>query len=105
MVDTNALMRDYLLIEANMQTFLQGCQRCHIAVCVPEIVIDELCGNYEKDIGRLASELHSSSRKLKKLGIKVKATKFDAKEEAQSYRERVRQMLSHYNVSVTPYLI
>jgi hypothetical protein len=41
MVDTNVLMRDYLLTEANLQTFLR-CKRCHITVCVPEVVFDEL---------------------------------------------------------------
>ena len=59
MVDTNCLMRDYLLIGANMQTFLRGCQRCHIMVCFPDVVIDELVSNYEKDIKRLTNEHRS----------------------------------------------
>jgi predicted nucleic acid-binding protein len=89
-VDTNALMRDYLLIEANMQTFLQGCQRCHIAVCLPEIVVDELCANYEKEINRQKSTLHTAARKLLAMGVKVETTDFDVKEasDPQIYLER-----------------
>jgi hypothetical protein len=102
-VDTNALMRDYLLIEANMQAFLRGCQRCHIKVCMPEVVLDELCANYEKDIRRLAGEFHSSSRKLMKMGVKAKAKEFDIQEEAKSYRNHVRQMMAHYDATLAPY--
>jgi hypothetical protein len=103
-VDTNALIRDYLLIDANMQTFLQGCQRCHITICVPEIVVDELCGNYEREIGRLKSTLHTAVRKLTgTMGVKIKATDFDTKEEAQSYRKHVYQMFEIYDVTVVPY--
>jgi hypothetical protein len=103
-VDTNALMRDYLLIEANMQTFLQGCQRCDIAVFVPEIVVDELCGNYEREIGRLKSMLHSATRKLTTaLGVKVDVTDFDVKEEARSYRKHVYEMFGIHDVAVATY--
>jgi len=103
-VDTNALMRDYLLIEANMQTFLQGCQRCHIAVRVPEIVVDELCANYEREVGRLKSTLHTAMRKLTgTMGVKVKATDFDIKAEAQSYRKHVYEMFTIYDVQAAPY--
>jgi hypothetical protein len=102
-VDTNALMRDYLLIEANMQTFLQGCQRCHIAVCVPQIVIDELCANYEKEINRQKSTLHTAARKLLAMGVKVEATDFDVKEEAQRYRRHVHQMFEYHDAKVVPY--
>ena len=102
-VDTNCLMRDYLLIEATMQTFLRGCQRCHITVCFPDIVIDELVGNYEKDITRLTNEHGSITRKLRRIGIKVNTVDFNIKEETESYRTHVRQMMEHYDVSLTPY--
>jgi len=102
-VDTNALMRDYLFEEANMQTFLQGCKRCHITVGVPEVVLDELCANYEKDISRLASEFVSSSRKLVKLGIKTKADKVNVKEAAEQYRNHVSQMIAYHEVKLLPY--
>jgi hypothetical protein len=102
-VDTNALMRDYLLIEANMQTFLQGCQRCHIAVCVPQIVVDELCANFEKEINRQKSTLHTAARKLLAMGVKVEATDFDVKEDAKSYRRHVHQMFEYYDAKVVPY--
>ena len=87
-----------------MQTFLQGCQRCHIAVCVPEIVVDELCGNYEREIGRLKSTLHSATRKLTSaMGVKVDVTNFDVKEEARSYRKHVYEMFAIYDVEVATY--
>jgi len=102
-VDTNALLRDYLLVEANMQTFLQGCQRCHVSICVPEIVVDELCANYEKEINRQKSVFHTAGRKLLTMGVKVDATDFDVKKEAQSYRKHVYQMFEYYDVTVAPY--
>lgn len=103
MVDTNALMRDYLLIEANMQTFLQGCQRCDISVCVPEIVVDELGANYEREINRQKSTLHTAARKLSLMGVKADETDFNVKEEAQKYRRHVHQMFDYYGVTVAPY--
>jgi hypothetical protein len=102
-VDTNALMRDYLLIEANMQTFLQGCHRCHIPACVPETVVDELCANYEREINRQKSTLHTAARKLSMMGVKADETDFNVKEEAQKYRRHVHQMFDYYGVTVAPY--
>jgi len=102
-VDTNALMGDYLLIEANMQTFLQGCQRCHIPVCVPEVVIDELCANYERVVNRQKSTLHTAARKLSAMGIRADEADFDVEEEALKYRKHIHQMFEHYGVTVSPY--
>jgi hypothetical protein len=102
-VDTNCLMRDYLLIEATVQTFLRGCQRCDITVCFPDVVIDELVGNYGKDTTRLTNEHRSVTRKLQRIGIKVEATDFDTKKETNDYRTHIRQMMDHYDVTLTPY--
>lgn len=102
-VDTNCLMRDYLLTEANMQTFLRGCQRCHITVCFPDVVIDELVGNYEKEITRLTNEHRSVTRKLKRIGVRADAIDFDIKKETESYRTHVHQMMEQYGVTLTPY--
>ncbi len=102
-VDTNALMRDFLLIEANMQTFLQGCQRCHIPIFIPEVVVDELCANYEREINRLKSTLHTAARKLSAMGIRANEPDFDVKEEAQTYRKHVHQMFEYYDVTIAPY--
>jgi hypothetical protein len=103
MVDTNALMRDYLLIEANIQTFLRGCHRCHITVYFPDVVIDELVGNYEKDIARLRSEHGSVTRKLRRLGIQAKTVDFNVKQETESYRTHVHQMITYHGVTLIPY--
>ncbi len=102
-VDTNCLMRDYLFIEANMQTFLRGCQRCHITVCFPDVVIDELVGNYEKHITRLTNEHHSVTRKLQRIGIVAETRDFDVKEETESYRTHIHQMMEHHRVTLTLY--
>lgn len=102
-LDTNALMRDYLLIEANMQTFLRGCQRCHISVCVPETVVDELCANYEREITRQKSVLHTAARKLSAMGVKASEADFDVRDETQKYRRHVHQILQYYGAAVTPY--
>jgi len=96
-------MRDYSLIQPNMQTFLQGCQRCHISVCVPEIVIDELCANYEKEITRQRSTLNPTARKLCSLGIVTDETDFDVHAENQSYRKHVNQVFEYYDVQIAPY--
>lgn len=102
-VDTICLMRDYLLIEANMQTFLRGCQRCHITVFFPDVVIDELVGNYTKDITRLTNEHRSITLKLQRIGIRVETLDFDVKKQTESYRNHIRQMMEHYGVTLIPY--
>jgi hypothetical protein len=102
-VDTNALMRDYLLREANMQTFLKGCQRCHISVHVPEVVIDEVCANYEKEMNRQKSTLNTAARKLSALGIHGEETDFDVQEAAQTYRQLILQTFYYYDVTVALY--
>jgi len=102
-VDTNSLMRDYLLIEANIQTFLRGCRRCHITICFPDVVIDELVGNYEKDIARLRSEHGSVTRKLRRFGVRAETIDFDVKQETESYRTHVHQMIKYHGVTLIPY--
>jgi hypothetical protein len=87
MVDTNALMRDYPLIAANTQTFLRGCRRCQITVCFPDVVIDELVGNYEKEIRRLTNEHRSVTRKLQRFGIQTETEDFDVQKDG--VRERL----------------
>jgi predicted nucleic acid-binding protein len=99
-VDTNALMRDYLLREANMQTFFRGCQRCHISVYVPEIVVDEVCANHEKEMNRQKSTLATAARKLVAMGIHGEETDFDVKDAAQKYRELILQTFRDYDVTV-----
>ena len=86
-----------------MQTFLRGCQRCHIMVCFPDVVIDELVSNYEKDIKRLTNEHRSVTRKLQRIGIRAEATDFDVRKETESYRTHVHQMMEHHGVTLTPY--
>jgi hypothetical protein len=103
MVDTNCLMHDYLLIEANVQTFLRGCHRCHITVFFPAVIIDELVGNYKKDLTRLTNEHRSVSRKLQRIGIRTETRDFDVKKETESYRTHVHQMMEHHGVTLSPY--
>jgi hypothetical protein len=103
MVDTNALMRDYPLIAANTQTFLRGCRRCQITVCFPDVVIDELVGNYEKEIRRLTNEHRSVTRKLQRFGIQTETEDFDVQKETESYRTYVHQMMEHHGVTLIPY--
>jgi len=102
-IDTNTLMADYLLIEANMQTFLRGCQRCHITVCFPEIVIDELIGNYKKDITRLIKEYDSASRKLKRMGVDATTTDLNIEKETEDFRIHIHQMIEHHGVKLISY--
>ena len=102
-LDTNALMRDYLLQEANMQAFLRGCQRCHISVHVPAVVVDEVCANYEKEVNRQKSTLNTAARKLSGMGIHGEETDFDVKEVAETYRRLILQTFYHHDVAVAPY--
>ena len=103
MVDTNSLMGDYLLTEANMQAFLRGCQRCHIIVCFPEVVIDELVGNYQKQTSRLTNEHMSITRKLQRLGIRAQTEDFNVEKETAGYRKHIQQMMQHHDVTLIPY--
>jgi hypothetical protein len=102
-VDTNNLMRDYLLIEGTVQTFLLGCRRCHIDVYFSEIVLDELAGNYFRDVSKAVTQLMSLSRKLQRMGVRADIDAFDVPKEIQTYRTHVRQMMEWAGVKTLPY--
>ncbi|MBA2590543.1 MAG: DUF4935 domain-containing protein [Alphaproteobacteria bacterium] len=96
-------MRDYLLIEGAVQTFLRGCRRSHISVYFSEIVLDELVGNFNRDVFKAVTQVQSLVRKLERMGVRADINGFDVTKEVETYRAHLRQMMEWTEVKAVPY--
>ena len=103
LIDTNSLMENYLLTGAAFETLFRGCQRCSIQVCFPEVVVDELIGNFRKDITRFTNRYRDAGKKLGSFGITAEISDFDVAKLVDEYETHVRATMRRYDVRQIPY--
>lgn len=107
-IDTNFLMRDYLLSGNALRKVVKTKSFYVLEICIPEVVRDECIGNFTKEVGAAGKELASLSDKLDKLGLyRALSRGTVAKQLDSASRKYVRgldEFIASNGVTLLPYL-
>ena len=96
-------MADYAMQGAGLKTLFTGAERCNIPIFVPEVVFDELMGNYARDVRRGFEALSKSKTDLKRFLIDVDTPALDLVERTRNYEAGVRAVFSTHGIQLAPY--
>ncbi|AEI93102.1 PIN domain-containing protein [Roseobacter litoralis] len=66
-IDTNILMNDRFFRSSSAKAFLKACSFLGVQVVIPDVVFDELLGNFSARLQEKADAYQKSSRELKQL--------------------------------------
>ena len=102
-IDTNILMADYALQGAGLKTLFEGSLRCGFSIFVPEVVFDELMGNYARRVRQGFDALAKTKTNLSQLLIDVDTPEPDLDERRQNYEAGIRTVFNVHGVEIAAY--
>lgn len=102
-IDTNAVIPDYKLRGPHWTTLSQGIQTLGIAAFIPEIVVDELSGNYNTHLSSVISKLRSQIKNLRDLGIELPSYDKPLSEISTDYLSFLTEFAKTNNIEVISY--
>jgi hypothetical protein len=101
-LDTSVAINESFLKSPFAEAFLKACAILQHTVVIPEIVLDELKGNFPKKVHERSLPLLKAANDLGKL-IKVDVLKTAIDEAASDYDEWVESLVDTYGIVVAPY--
>ena len=102
-IDTNILMADFTLQGAGIRSLFEGASRCNLRVVVPELVIDELIGNYSQRLNKVFGTLSKVRSDLSRLLVTMDDPGFDAAALRNNYQAGVRAVFEVHGIEIAPY--
>ncbi len=101
-IDTSIIMNEGFLRSAYSQAFLKACAILQYKVVIPEIVIDELKGNYPKKLDEKANAFLKAQKELGKL-IDLDVARISVPDAVNDYEEWLAELLDEHGVVEAPY--
>ena len=101
-LDTSVAMAESFLKSPYCEAFLKACSILQYNVVIPEIVIDELKGNFPKKLAEKVDSFEKSKKELSKL-VEVKSESVDIPKVFTDYQDWLDDLLDDHGVAVTPY--
>jgi len=101
-LDTNIFMNEKFLKSANAQAFLKACKLLNINVAIPELVIDEVKGNFPKALGERLASHKKTYKELAKI-IDIEEPSISVEEESERYQEWLKEFIEEDGIGVIPY--
>ncbi len=101
-LDTNIFMNEKFLKSANAQAFLKACKLLNINVAIPDVVVDEVKGNFPKTLGERIASHEKTCKELAKI-IDIDEPAISVEEERDKYHDWLEAFLAEDGIGVIPY--
>ena len=101
-LDTSVGINEAFLRSEYFQAFLKACEILQYTVVIPEIVIDELKGNFPKKLQEKLFAFQKAKKELGKL-VDLEAPAVLPSEAIETYNTWIDDLLDEYGVIIAPY--
>ncbi|SNR34975.1 PIN domain-containing protein [Puniceibacterium sediminis] len=101
-IDTNIFMNESFFRSAQAHAFLKACSIIQVSVVVPDIVIDEVLGNFPKMLKAKSKAFHLAQKELGRL-IELDAQDIAVSEEIGSYEDWLYKLIEEKGIVILPY--
>ncbi|RXZ65281.1 PIN domain-containing protein [Pelagerythrobacter rhizovicinus] len=101
-IDTSVAINESFLRSPYVEAFLKACKILQYTVVIPEIVDDELKGNYPKKLGEKLSAFQKAEKDLGKL-IDLDSNALTFSDAVDAYEEWLADLLEQHGVMIAPY--
>ncbi len=102
-LDTNVIFKENFFRSVFAEAVLKGANFLGITILIPEIVIDEVKGNFEKELRERFDKYKKIKKHLDGL-IELQDQKIILDNEIDKYNQGLDDFLSKYDVRILPYL-
>ncbi len=101
-LDTSVAISESFLKSPFAEAFLKACKILQYTVVIPEIVIDELKGNFPKKLEDKVAALQKSGKDIQRL-LDIEIPELSLVDAAEKYTEWLDILTDDYSVIVAPY--
>ncbi len=101
-IDTNIIINENFFRSAAAQAFLKACSILNIEVVIPDIVYDEVLGNFPKKLKERVNAFEKTQRELAKL-VDIDLTEIDLEDEFGEYENWLIDLIEADGVTLAPY--
>lgn len=101
-LDTSVAVSESFLKSPFAEAFLKACKILQFTVVIPEIVIDELKGNFPKKLEEKVAALQKSGKDIRRL-LDIDIPEVSSIDAGESYTEWLDILTDEYSVVVAPY--
>ncbi|MBO6553735.1 MAG: DUF4935 domain-containing protein [Roseitalea sp.] len=101
-IDTNIIINENFFRSAAAQAFLKACSILNIEVVIPDIVYDEVIGNFPKKLKERVNAYEKAQRELIKL-VEIDFNKIDLEDEVSAYEDWLNDLVETDGVTLAPY--
>lgn len=101
-IDTNIFMNESFFRSAQAQAFLKACSILEISVAVPDIVMDEVLGNFPKKLKAKANAFQSAQKELGRL-VDLETQTISVSQEVDGYEDWLYEKIEEKGVLTPPY--
>jgi hypothetical protein len=101
-LDTNIFMNERFLKSADAQAFLKACKLLNISVAIPDVVVDEVKGNFPRTLSdRLASHMKTYKELAKIIDVDEPDVSIEGK--TDEYNDWLDSFLKEDGIGIIPY--
>jgi len=101
-LDTSVAIAESFLMSPYCDAFFKACGILQYTVVIPEIVIDEIKGNYPKKLHEKYAPFQKAKKELDKL-LNVSTSIVPMSDAAHSYNNWLDELIQKYGIVVAPY--
>lgn len=101
-IDTNIFLNEHFFRSALAQAFLNACALLEITVVIPDVVIDEVAGNFSKKLNEKTKSLQKSQKEVSQI-IGFSLPSFNLSAEKTKYEQFLQDLASQKSVIIAPY--
>ena len=101
-LDTNVFFKNGYFRTEGAQAKLKACALAGYDVVLPEVVIDEVIGNFEKELSQSKDNLQKALNAVNKI-VPIKVEDIDVNGETQTYKFELKLMIKQLGIEVLPY--
>jgi hypothetical protein len=101
-IDTNIIFSESFFRSPWVRSFLKACDILQISVVIPDVVLDEVKGNFPKTLTERVKVFQKAEKELARL-IDLSSKPFDVSSMSQDYSDFLDGLLDEHGVIVAPY--
>lgn len=101
-MDTSVAIHEAFLKSAYVEPFLKACAILNYTVIIPEIVLDEIIGNFPKKLNEKLAAFNKNYKEMAKL-LSIDFPIVSISDETSTYNEWLDNLISEYNITIAPY--
>lgn len=101
-IDTNIIYTESFFRPPWVKSFLKACDILQISVVIPEVVVDEVKGNFRKELGTRYEKFQKPEKELEKL-VDISRKQLDIPSVSAKFDDFFDDILDEHGVIVAPY--